>query len=1211
MMAVYFISASMFSLFAEDTGKKPWPITIQEILPVDTKPVSLEGMYNPLKDIKIKNGNFIRNGKPVFLCSEGNFGHPDVCKILGIDMVDLYLSPHTVRPNSMIIKTKNEKIDISFRQPKHIERAIRELLKHGLIPYVQFVDGRRAYAMKTVEEHYPGAFMPKNFTPYLGFNDTDPIGHKIRKSYWQNIQNITNRYPVFIYEMFNEIPYSNGGKHEQNLFRKHLADKFKTVVRMNELLNTDYETFAKVSIPNIYCDRNELSHFFPGISENMFTEWCVFQTRRSGEMAKFWYDMMGGMVKNYPSHLLIQSYSHGGQLGYDPREKVKGEDVFGAETYSAAFDSTVTPELLKVQLMAGPAVLSAMRAACPDKPIHDCEGVVGKGNPIGTIASVTSDKIVDLVGTWKFADGTDTDGQKAGWHKPDFADDSWDNIKVPGMWGKIKKYKKVQVGWYRRTFDVPKTVFKKYPRLYLSGKELTDKAFIYLNGKYLYTTKKWNELLQVDVTDILKPGINSIAIRVENRYFRDGMYFGGIRKFLILTDQVKDTSFKYTSPTQLKRFLWNQVLNGYSGKCLWHTPGHCRGIPDHGVMYTDALRSLPIFKMELNNVADIVMPRPRIKGRVALYWPYETQLSQKYTRTRGVHHVYSDIANVFGPLLLSGIPLDLVNNQSIKNRGLDEYQLLAFVHGDRVDPAILPTLRQYVQDGGIVLLGAGSLRINHDWYTPLAGTEFLGITQLEQITKPYKVVFKKLLDETVATTPRSWDGQTGWRFTVNDPAATTVIAQNSEGVPAIVRTKVSKGAVYYMGADLDFLTMNRLINTIIDSHKLQRDFTVALEDKQNTYIESHLFTKGGRQVWHFTNWNGIGEYFRVHIDSKRIPASRVVIRNVTDGKFIKSPDGNNVWTKKELQGGLKLFTESSGTLVLLVEKAKKKLRKLEFLSPRHQKLLTDMFDHNIGGKKKAMYLFESGLNFIRLPAVNALLRSQDYQIDEELSYHPDYPVWDGKSKQLAKLIDYDMVLFVAPSIGGDISNTKKYAHVSKDLLDYVKEGGNLLFCGKPMGILFSRYGNHVIGKFTAQFNLSLNNGSMRGKEYFFDDPLYVIAKKLVKHPITTGVGSFYCSTLSNIRVLNKNVPEVKSIQPLIRAQDIFENNTRNYDLTAAAIEYGKGKIVVVNGCRWMESQELKLGDNAQFFLNILNWFENKPSNIMNKKKLHEIVDLSF
>ncbi|MDP8288267.1 MAG: hypothetical protein RAP03_16460, partial [Candidatus Electryonea clarkiae] len=709
MLAVYFISASIFPIFAEDRAKKPWPIHIQEVKPADTKPASLDGLSNPLEQVTIKGGNFVRDGKPVFLISEGNFAFPDVCKILGVDIVELYCNPYSVSPKAMNINTKNSKIDITFRPPTGTETAVRELLTYGIYPYLEFLDNRGAYDMKIVEEHYTDMFMPKKMTSYLGYNETNPLGYKLRRSMWQNYYNLTAPYPVFVYEMFNEVPYANGGKYEQELFRKCLKTKFKTLARMNRILNTKYNSFSEINIPNLTNWRFGWQRAFPGISENLFTEWCVFQSKRSGEMAKIWYDTTKSMSKHYPSHVTLQSPWLGGPLGFDPREKVKGEDVFGAETYSAAFDGNLSPQLVGMELMKGPQLLDVVRAASPDKPIFDCEGRVGKSNAMGTFASLTSSKIVDLAGTWKFKDGTNTDGKKAGWYRTDFSDANWGEIKVPGMWGTTKAYKNVQVGWYRRTFDVPKTAFKKYPRLYLSGKKLTDKADVYLNGKYLYTTKKWNELMQIDVTNILKPGKNEIAIRIENRFFRDGMYFGGIRKFIIITDNAKDTSFAYTSPEQLKRFLWNEVVHGFSGKSLWHSGVPCRGIPDHGTMYQDALRSLPYFKSELANVADIVMPRPRIKGRQAIYWPYETLLALKTSATsyKGGSSILGAMDKYYGSMLFSGIPLDFVDSQSIQSSGLKQYRMLCFVNSERLKPAVLPIIERYVRKGGIVVVNGG------------------------------------------------------------------------------------------------------------------------------------------------------------------------------------------------------------------------------------------------------------------------------------------------------------------------------------------------------------------------------------------------------------------------------------------------------------------------------------------------------------------------
>ena len=1200
-------SDGMPLLAAEDAPAKPWPITIEEVTPREGTLPSLAGMWNPLEKITIQDGNFVRDGEFVFLTAEQQFFYPDVCKILGIEMVELRQTGHLVSPHSVVIDTKGGKIDVTYRRPADLERAVREVLKYGIIPKIELNEGRGIYGMATVEKYYPDAFMPEKMTNYIGYNETNPIGHRLRRSFWQTVMNATAQYPMFSYEAFNEIPYSNGGEHEQTLFREHLEQKFKTVARMNAVLECDYKAFSDVRIPNIW--QRDRERHFPGISQNLFTEWCVFQAKRSGEMAKIWYDSLKAMSEYYPSHVILQSPWVGGQMGFDPREKVKGEDVFGAETYSAAFDGELPPELLSLQLMKCPQYLDVVRAACPDRPIFDCEGRVGKSNPMGTLASLTSSKVVDLAGVWQFKEETDGGGVKAGWEKPDFSDADWGELKVPGMWGRTDAYRNVQVGWYRRTFDVPEQALKKYSKLYLSGKDLTDVADIYLNGEHLYRTRKWNEIVQLDVTDLLKPGRNSIAIRIENRYFRDGMYFGGIRKYIMITDLVKDVSFATTSPVQLKRFLWNEAVHGVSGKNSWHTQVLCRGIPDHGAIYSPALEAMPFFKAELANVADIVMPRPRIKGRIALYWPYETLLSFTKAWVKGGRNALGNLDTYYGPMLLSGIPLDVVDSQSVRTPGLDQYRMLVFVDSERLVPEVLPIVRAFVKSGGIVVMNGGSLRIDHDSYGPLKGTGFLGVDQIAPVSKPYEIAFKRLLDGTATAMPPAPDEPSGWRFKIRDAKRTEVIAQDKAGKPAIVVTPFGKGAVYYVGASLDYLTMDKLLNAILDAHDLKRDFKVALDDKPNTYIESHLFEKDGAQVWHFTNWNGVGERFTA--TPGNVPESSVAIRNIADGASLKSPDGDNAWTPDEVAAGLDLFVKPCDTLILLVEKADATPRKLEFLSDRHRDLVADLFDHNVGGKHKALYLFESGMNFLRSPAVNALLRSQDYEIHDQLSYDPDYPVWDGKSKKLATLSDYGLVIFVAPPLGGDIRSTTTYAHVSKDLLNYVREGGNLLLCGRPSGFLFCRPGSSGLGDFDHNFDVDLGGTGMAGKEYFFDDPLYVIVRDMAKHPLTQGVEEFYCSALGAIQLLDKSLADVSDFEVLMRTSGSYGAREFTDAPVAVAMHYGKGKVVVVNGCRWMESQEIKQGDNAQFFLNILSWFEGKPPEIMDKDKLAEIVDLSL
>lgn len=152
-----------------------------------------------------------------------------------------------------------------------------------------------------------------------------------------------------------------------------------------------------------------------------------------------------------------------------------------------------------------------------------------------------TDAIVDLAGLWKFKAEGATRDEAAGWQNPGFDDSDWEAIEVPGIWGEVEQHRNVQVAWYRRSFEISEALLKRHAKLNLAGKELTDLADIYLNGRHLRRTREWNELVQLDVSASLKPGANTIAIRIENRYLMDGHYMGGIRKFLMILDHVLPT----------------------------------------------------------------------------------------------------------------------------------------------------------------------------------------------------------------------------------------------------------------------------------------------------------------------------------------------------------------------------------------------------------------------------------------------------------------------------------------------------------------------------------------------------------------------------------------------------------------------------------------------------------------------------------------------
>jgi hypothetical protein len=90
---------------------------------------------------------------------------------------------------------------------------------------------------------------------------------------------------------------------------------------------------------------------------------------------------------------------------------------------------------------------------------------------------------------------------------------------------------------YSKTIDAPATFFKTGARLYLDLGDVKNLADITLNGKPLGIV--WKPPFRVDVTSALKPGANSVEIKIVNLWVNR-----------LIGDQQPDATVKYTYTTQ-------------------------------------------------------------------------------------------------------------------------------------------------------------------------------------------------------------------------------------------------------------------------------------------------------------------------------------------------------------------------------------------------------------------------------------------------------------------------------------------------------------------------------------------------------------------------------------------------------------------------------------------------------------------------------------
>lgn len=130
-----------------------------------------------------------------------------------------------------------------------------------------------------------------------------------------------------------------------------------------------------------------------------------------------------------------------------------------------------------------------------------------------------------LNGTWKISGLVNAAGPFAadvdlasGYERPDFDDSGWEDIAVPLDWFRQYRqaYKKDQPyvkGWYRRQIELSAADLASR-RVVLHFERIGYEALLFVNGRQVGEHKGDFTEYEVDVTDAVRPGANSIALRV-------------------------------------------------------------------------------------------------------------------------------------------------------------------------------------------------------------------------------------------------------------------------------------------------------------------------------------------------------------------------------------------------------------------------------------------------------------------------------------------------------------------------------------------------------------------------------------------------------------------------------------------------------------------------------------------------------------------------
>ncbi len=120
-----------------------------------------------------------------------------------------------------------------------------------------------------------------------------------------------------------------------------------------------------------------------------------------------------------------------------------------------------------------------------------------------------------LLDDWRFALDPEDMGEEAGWQSTAYQDDHWERVAIPHSWnakGQDTGYE--GIAWYRLAFAAPSAASSAHVRIRFDA--VFYLARVWLNGTCLGEHEGGYTPFEFDISSILQPGANHLAVRVDN-----------------------------------------------------------------------------------------------------------------------------------------------------------------------------------------------------------------------------------------------------------------------------------------------------------------------------------------------------------------------------------------------------------------------------------------------------------------------------------------------------------------------------------------------------------------------------------------------------------------------------------------------------------------------------------------------------------------------
>jgi len=658
----------------------------------------------------------------------------------------------------------------------------------------------------------------------------------------------------------------------------------------------------------------------------------------------------------------------------------------------------------------------------------------------------------------------------------------------------------------------------------------------------------------------------------------------------------------------MRMFFWHQAVHGVSGSVLsyFYTNESSDGgysAWDPAVMNRDAVREIPRVDAEIRDLATVVLPRPRIRGKLAIVHSFETVMEERARRD-----FFKESMTNYGAAVLTRVPVDVIKAQDIVDGKAGEYPVLVLNHCIRFPRAGLAKLREYVEGGGSLVVTFDSLAYD-EYVQPFDLTEFLGAKRAGAVPAGAKAELKVLgLEETAPAVTAVTSPGYGYRLQL---AGAEGLGSSPAGPPISVGG-LGKGRVYYVGWNLPAPAMRGLLSYVCRQAGVAPAVDVRFDDGiAADYVETHRFgpAQAGRHVVYALNFGGGPRKARLVPAALGATSVPYYVRSVRPPAYL-APNGEArqaAWSASDFARGIPATLPAQDPELFLVERTDLAPLPLQGLTAEQTDVLRWAWRDSPASKRRVLvdgyHVAEFRVSKPKMPTAVKALEDAGWEVNSLISRLGDkVTTFSSKGVTQEDLSSYQVLAFCGLNHG-----TRVWHHTELErLVQFVAGGGGLIACLKrdwhSEAMFYEDLQAFGIGDAGATLGPEAGEPTGQGgnvydpKNCIRGEPVFVGLRPAADHPITAGVTRFQTTGIRPLIVTNPAAKTLFASEPGAGVMNLWsQRRAASRVPVAAALEHGRGRVVVVGADTWLRPDELELADNRRLLLNMIRWVGKQPA----------------